>query len=564
MNSLRLMKLKDNFIPVRMPDLIKAVLLVVLPFTIFYIGILLRNTNGGFSLFAIDPEFSYLYSGILLSQGKINLFIDHPGTPLIVLAAIVSRIVHLFRPSGSFAEDVLQNPDIYLGAINIAMIVTIAVTIFIAGWWVNKKTGNLPAALFIQLSPFVIEAVFTSVERYMPEPFFLAVVVLLVSVMILDIYGSKGNSMLPRRTYLIYGIIIGFGISLKFTFGPFLLIPLFMVKGMRNRLWYLLTVLASFLVFTFPLLKRGKVFYEWIKSILIHSGKYGSGEANILDPGQFATNLKAIIQSEKHLVYAIALAALILLIVAVPIIRRRMKNTKYIAALLGVVAAMVFGILAISKHFAFYYLIPYSLLTFFVFYLSTNIFLEAIGFRKKWLEFLLYALIAFMMVNRAEALPRYKEYMVARKQKFDNKQKMISEVNAINLQGALILSADNWHIKQESGLFFGVMMTPGGRTHFGQMLTDIYPDAYLFKEYDRRFFNWFNQPSTAEEMLARYPVIHAIIKHYSSGVYEMVVALFLETGKANVEIIYAEPVSGLKVYRIMQKQAEEDNSTDHS
>lgn len=558
------MKISSNHIIDAVANRLQPALLIVLPILIFFVGILLRNTNGGFSIFAIDPEFSYLFSGILLSQGKLNLFIDHPGTPLIVLAALVSRIVHLLRPSGNFAEDVLQNPDVYLGAINIGMIVLIAVALFYTGLWVYRKTGNLPAALFLQASPFIIEALFTSVERFMPEPFFIAVVVLLAGVMILDIYNTAENRTLPRRTYLLYGIIIGFGVSLKFTFGPFILAPFFMLKGFRNKFWYLIAALVSFLVFTFPLLKRGRVFYEWIKSILVHSGKYGSGEANILDPGQFTANLKSIIQSEKHLVYAILIATVVLIIAILPFIRKRMKNRNYIPALLGVLVAMMVGILAISKHFAFYYLIPYSLLTFFVFYLSINIILEAVGFRKKWLEFLLYAAIALVMVSRAEGLPRYREYMTARKQKFDNKQQMIRDVNAMNLQGALILSADNWHIKPESGLFFGVMMTPGGRTHFGQILTENYPDTYLFKEYDKRFFNWFNQPATAEELLDRHPLIHAIIKHYSTQVYEMAESLFLKTGNAEVEVIYQEPVTGLKVYRITRKHVGENSPEGHS
>jgi len=559
------MKIYSNKTSCRVSTWLQPSLLAVLPVLVFYAGVLLRNTNGSFSSFAIDPEFSYLYSGILLSQGKLNLFIDHPGTPLVVLAAVVSRIVHLFRPQGSFVEDVLQNPDVYLGAINIAMIVLIAVTLFLTGLWVYRKTGNLPAVLFLQASPFVVEAVFTSVERYMPEPFFIAVVLLLANVMMLDIYKTNHNGALLRKTYLLYGIIIGFGISLKITFGPFILVPFFMLIGFRNKLWYLLTTLAAFLVFTFPLLKRGEVFYEWIRSILVHSGKYGSGQANIVDPTLFMANLKSIIQSEIHLVYAIILATVVLIIALLPFYRRRAKNRKYIPALIGVTLALVIGILAISKHFAFYYLIPYSLLTFFVFYLSVNVVLEAVGFRRKWLEFLIYSVIVLVMVSRAESMPRFREFFLARKQKFDTRQMITRDVNAMNLQGALVLSADSWHIKPESGLFFGLMMTPGGgRRHFGQMLTDTYPDTYLFKENDKQFFNWFNQPATAKELLGRHPVIHASIKHYSKEVYEMLETLFSETGDADVEVIYQEPVTGLKVYRITRKQSEEFDPAGHS
>ena len=528
-----------------------ALTLLVVPVVLAVIGLTLRNINGGFSIFAIDPEFSYLYSGVLLGQGKINLFTDHPGTPLIVLAAIVSRIVHLFRSPGPFVEDVMQNPDIYLNAINLSMIVLIATVVFIAGWWMYRKTGNLAAVLFLQISPFVAESVFSSLERYMPEPFFIAVVVMLVAVIVVDIHGKLSGSSFFTNRVVIYGLIIGFGISLKFTFGPFLVIPLFLLGGFRNKLRYLAAMVISFIVFTFPLLKRGKAFYEWIKSIVMHSGKYGSGEANVLDPNQFFANLKSIYQSEKHLIYALALAAVVLIISLLPVFYRRIKNKKYLLALAAIGTAMLLGILAISKHYAAYYLIPYSILTVAIIYLSVTILLEIISYRKWWVEALLYTAAALIILSNPVSVKQYSVYKKIRIQKHEVKQNIISDVENLSLNGgALLLSADNWHINKESGLFFGMLMTPGGSKRFGPVLNILYPDTYLFKEWRGSFFDWSDKQHDAAELIDRYQEITAIVKHYNPGVYEQLEKAFVETGMTNVEIIYQEPTTRLQVYRI--------------
>jgi hypothetical protein len=402
----------------------------------------------------------------------------------------------------------------------------------------------------LQFSPFLAESVFTSIERYMPEPMLMAVVILLIGIITIDIHGKLEPGRFFKHRGIIYGIVIGFGISLKFTFGAFLVIPLFLLKGFKNKGRYLLATIISFLIFTFPLIKRGRFFYEWIKSIFIHSGKYGSGEATILDPGQFVANLKSIFQSEKHLLYALIIAVIVLLFSLVPAINRRIENKKYVFALAGVSAALLAGILAISKHFSYYYLIPYSLLTVFIAFLAISIFLEMISFKRKWLEYLLYLALAFIMIANSKSIPRYHEYVKVRQHNSENKQSIKNNLKELEIKDALILSADNWHIRQESGLFFGMLMTPGGSNRFGHILNELYPDTYLFKEWDGRFVDWCDKSHEAIDLLEKYPEITVIIKHYNPGVYEKLEGSFRENGKAAVEVIYEEPGTRLKVYRI--------------
>ncbi len=92
-------------------------------------------------------------------MGHLDLFIDQPGTPLQVMEGITARIIHLFRPGTSFPDDVLQHPDLYLHIISICIILIVAAGVFLAGYVIYRRTGNLTAALFLQFAPFVAEQV---------------------------------------------------------------------------------------------------------------------------------------------------------------------------------------------------------------------------------------------------------------------------------------------------------------------------------------------------------------------------------------------------------------------
>lgn len=524
-------------------------LLAIVPVALLFTGIFLRQANQEFSLFAIDPEFSYLYSGVLLGQGYINLFMDHPGTPLIVLAAIVTRIVHLFRPGLPYAEDVLANPDFYLGTLNISLILLVVIAVFITGLWVYRRTKNLPTAVFLQFMPFVIEYVYSSLERFMPEPFLIAVVVVLAGMMVIDVF--TGNDHSSWKQIVRYGLIIGLGISLKFTFAPFIVAPFFLIRGLKKKAYYLGAVVVSFLIITFPLLKRGNYFYNWIKSIIVHSGKYGSGEATVIDPDMFFANLKSILLTEKHLLYVIVLAILVLLLTCIPFLRRRIENKKLPWALTGITLTLIFGLLAISKHYAAYYLIPYSLLTVFPIYLSINILLQFFGYHKKpWVAAILFTGVAILLLINPRNVQQHLLNMEARKQDLKQKHEIRNQIGALQKADALVLISDNWHIKKESGLIFGMVMTPAGGYYFGEVLTKIYPNTYLFKEWDGNFYDWFDKKYTATELLEKHPEIHAVVKHYNPAVYDQIQAAFNQTGLADVKTIFEEATFGTKVFSI--------------
>ena len=113
----------------------KFKLILFFPLFYLFVGIYFRLILDAPSLRSIDPDYVYFMTGLNMSEGVIKVYhIDHPGTPLQFLVAIVFRITHWLRGSATvYAEDVLRNPDLYLSVVNIAINIILAIALYSAG-----------------------------------------------------------------------------------------------------------------------------------------------------------------------------------------------------------------------------------------------------------------------------------------------------------------------------------------------------------------------------------------------------------------------------------------------
>jgi len=139
------------------------------------------------------------------------------------------------------------------------------------------------------------------------------------------------------------------------------------------------------------------------------------------------------------------------------------------------------------------------MLTVFIVYLAINVILEVFRFRKKWIEGVVYTAIAIMMLTNPRSIHQHKLNLEARCVDYQNKQIVINLMQGLPPADALLLITDNWHVKKESALIFGLFMTPSGRVYFGNIPDKHYHHTYLFKESDRNFYHWFDALHTPVE-----------------------------------------------------------------
>jgi hypothetical protein len=335
----------------------------ILPIAMILAGLLYTDIIGPYFVRCVDPEFAYLTNGLLIADLKLHIgFFSHPGTPVQCVAAGIIRIVHLFRPGHSMVQDVLLNPELYIRAIVLAVSLFNAVALFLLGFFAYKITQNLILALFIQLTPFTHGLTLSVMGRLMPEPLMNILVcgwiILMLRLIFLD--SDKLNF---RRYAILFGLLFGISLADKLTFLPFILIPIIVLSGWKNKLIFILSSAGFFFLFAFPVTLKLPQFYDWVKTIFIHTGNYGSGDRGIINWNEFTGHLRLQLASTGLLKWVFLV--LVLMSIFYLIIKRKSAtfDPRKLRAGIALILVIGFEYLLTSKHFAFHYMIPAILLT---------------------------------------------------------------------------------------------------------------------------------------------------------------------------------------------------------
>ncbi len=329
-------------------------ILLVIPLIYIIVGIYFQQMTGIYSLRNVDPEYIYFISGLSVANGHLELgHVDNPGTPLQYFLAITFRIIYFFRSHEiSFIEDALANSDLYLITSNLILITLIGFFLYAAGSRIVKSTENLSFGLLIQSTPFYTTIIYGNIGRVTPENL-LPIPIILLSIVLIKIAKEKIHSD-SWQSIIALSAIVAFGLSIKLTFSPILIIPLIVISGWGKKLVYLVTTPAFFLLFALPVTLRLNTFWNWTKALLLHSGKYGQGDKTIINIDSLWPNIQKL-WHENELFFLILLVFTgIAIFVGV---RRKMKYDHQKIAI-SLVVAVIFQLLLVAKHFEQRYFVP--------------------------------------------------------------------------------------------------------------------------------------------------------------------------------------------------------------
>ena len=358
---------------IKLTELQKS-LVFVLPIIYFIIGSYFRDLLGNYSLRCFDPEYIYFMSGLTISDGAIKVgHIDNPGTPLQLLVALVFRITYFIRSTPTaYLDDVFTHPDLYLSVVNQTITLLTTLLLLFAGTKVYKLTHNVLIAILVQTAPFLPLIWYDLIGRVVPELIMIFPVVLM-SVLFIKVTVEDEEKM-TFKTVLLFALLSAFGLSIKLSFIPILLIPFILIPTWKNKLIFTGLTILSFFIMAYPVTLRLNVFWSWIKKLFMHSGNYGSGSENIIDFVSFKSNLAEIINLERR--FFVILITLSICLLTYLIIFRKKTNRKITLLSVAVILTAIIQLIMVGKHFAHRYFIPILMFTPLIVFLVAQIALK--------------------------------------------------------------------------------------------------------------------------------------------------------------------------------------------
>ena len=462
--------------------------LLILPAVLVFTAALLRYSQGPYWITynSYDPEYLYIVSSLALAEDKEMRTTGNPGTTLQILGAVTLKISHALDLSekDSLEFSVLKNPEFYLTVINIILITLNVVLLFIIGWVTFALTKNIYLSLLLQLSPFLSDIMLTrGLARVCTEPLLLFssfLFVLILVKMVLD----KNFSKTAHWYMMALSFVSGFGLATKLTFIPLLIIPVFVLPKLRNKIGFLLLTGLSFVFFTWPIMSQYKNLLNWYYRIITHTGYYGSGSPEIINTSIYFYNIKNLLFSNLFFFLVWVLAVSFILKIGLASARERNaegRNTWHDTCpriLLSATVAQLSAVLAVAKFSNEYYLLPVMSLSGFMLFLMFMYYLRRLNYlsrlNTKVVAFIIGIFLVFGSVWRIydiknvfmQNLQIKKESLIIY-EKAENEYKNYLKIHSVLLSSSPI-----------SALAFGNYFINEGM--YSESLQKIYGESYFY------------------------------------------------------------------------------------
>lgn len=343
----------------------KMLLLVILPVVLFTISVFFKSSKGEFYIGRYyDPSYAYLINSLNTVNGQSIGHFDHPGTPVQIIGAATLYFQKSGMSESEFTKLVFSDPERFLSVINMAFIVMISLSLFIFGYIVFVRSGNIITAMLLQLAPFSSVTIFYNMTNVSPEPMIIFSMLIFLSIVVGYIYESDDPKKKSFKYIYLLGFISGFLLSVKISVFPVMIVPLILLCGYKKKLVYLLISGLIFLIIIAITMSYENVLalVSLLKRIAVRSGAYGFGSQDMIVAESFFGNLKKIFYYDIYFVisYFTSLGSLIYIFSSG---KSRTVNVKMLKLLVGIVLMMTLQLIIVSKHFQIYYMLPALMLS---------------------------------------------------------------------------------------------------------------------------------------------------------------------------------------------------------
>jgi hypothetical protein len=485
----------------------KGIALSIIPLILLLVWFLFIDSHSTYHYEMVDPEYIYLFNGVVAVEKNMKTdFYDCPGTPMILFTAGVEKLLNVFRDA-PFQDDVIRNPETYLKAVNVISIFLLIILLFAGGWMLYNKTRNLFLALLFQSTLLVYNVPhFTS--RVLAETIALFFVPILIFQLIHYLESCSYEEKSKVRYAVYFALTIGMLTAVKISIFPLFLIPLLTIRNKKNRLIYLGMTMVFFLIFAYPVLFHLNNFYLWVKSMFMHSGRYGGGENRIVSIPDFVQNMKTLFNTYRLVFYLLFINAAVLFSGILPTIRKRIEfpDDKY-RAIIGLTLCIILQTIMVSKHFSLHYFLPVLMMIPFNLYLIIKYLLAFWKFPyARIMESSVYLLAIIFIIS---SLHRYITTDTRIRYKSVKEKERTVDFVKHNLPGkTVVFNTEAWNPCQEVGIWFGSLFARKYRTFFTDKLNKTYPNRYFYVDSYGSFIDWYNNRFQLNEIIRQYDTIY--------------------------------------------------------
>lgn len=346
----------------------KTLLLIILPILLVVTAAVLNHARGPYWLAGnLDPDYLYLLNATNMAHFKDVGHIDHPGTTVQALGAVVLRVIHLFGPSGfdDLASHVVNRPEKFLNAVQTVFTVINGFMLFYLGFVGFRCSKNIVWSLWLQLAPFcTMTIMLAGLTRMTPEPLLFTAGLWFSVLMVKYLYPGENGDTGGLRLALLFALAAGFGMATKITFAPLLVIPFLVLRGLKLKGIYVGGTVVSFILFTLPIVGMYGKLFKWIYNLLIHKSRYGTGEVGVISLSRYLENIWKLLSGHPLFTGVLFAAFVVVVLGAVlPKLRRVSFKENAYRLLAALVIAQAFGVVMAAKHPAGHYLLPALTLT---------------------------------------------------------------------------------------------------------------------------------------------------------------------------------------------------------
>jgi len=361
---------------------------LILPALLLVISFYFRKSAGEYFLSIgannvpnYDPAYVYLINSLNLAKGVLVSHIDHPGTSVQLIGALIIKTLYYFQGvKADIVEDVFFRPEFYLIRMNFIFVLLNSIVLAILGFVSFKKIGNIYKALFLQLTPFGFSVIYYKITDVTAEAMIVFSVILYVTVIISYIYENELSESKSLRYAVLFGLVCGFGMVSKILFFSLLIIPVLLIKKFSNKIILLsVSILTFTIIFYSAVHTEGISFFaHWILNLITHSGRYGEGNEDFIETTNMVSNLNSIFIKNPLFTLSYLLISTLLILSFFKSFKLKIKNNKNYTLLVGLFLTMTLHTIIVLKHFGVHYMIPVFLLSITGLFVSLGIYSDIV------------------------------------------------------------------------------------------------------------------------------------------------------------------------------------------